>query len=138
MPSLTHESAPRHFSGGDRQGPDFAAFQVPPSLRLRGQPRPPVMVFLPPDNQQVPHIPDDAIVSDLIFDPRHGRRPLRESNRSAIIDAPSGTAFDVPTMKERTEALAKGLSKELGVKVGWPGVVGVFAPNNVRSIRVLG
>lgn len=96
------------------------------------------MVFLPPNNLQVPHIPDDAVVSDLIFDPRYGRRPLRESNRSAIIDAPSGTAYDVATMKERTEALARGLSKELGVQVGWHGVVGVFAPNNVGSIRNLG
>jgi len=96
------------------------------------------MVFHPPNNQQVPRIPDDAIVSDLIFDPRHGRRPLRDSNRAAIIDAPRGTAFDVAAMKDRTESLAKGLAKELGIRVGWTGVVGVFAPNNVVSLRVDG
>ena len=90
------------------------------------------MVFHSHKSIQVNHIPDDAIISDLIFDPRYGRRPLSQSNQSALIDAHSATAYDVPTMKERTESLAKGLAKELGVKVGWTGVVGVFAANNVR------
>jgi len=91
------------------------------------------MVFHSHKSIQVNHIPDSAIVSDLIFDPRYGRRPLSQSNQSAMIDAPSATAYDIATMKERTESLAKGLAAELGVKVGWTGVVGVFAANNVRG-----
>ena len=92
------------------------------------------MVFHSHKKIEVNHIPDDVIVSDLIFDPRHGRLPLSQSNQSAIIGAPSATAYNIATMKERTESLAKGLAMELGVKVGWTGVVGVFAANDVGSL----
>jgi len=92
------------------------------------------MVFEAHENLHIDHIPDDIILPDLILDPRHGRRPLSQSNKSMVIDAPSGTAYDLETLKERSESLAKGLVNELDVKVGWTGVVALFAPNNVNSL----
>jgi len=89
------------------------------------------MVFHSHRGLNVDYIPDDIIVSDLIFNPIHGRRPLSQSNKALLIDAPSGITVDIDTIKERTESLAKGLAKELNVQVGWNGVVGIFAPNHV-------
>ena len=89
------------------------------------------MVFHSHARLNIDHIPDDIIVPELIFNLKHGRRPLSQSNHSVLIDAPSGTAFDLNTVEERTEALEKGLSQELNVKVGWNGIIGVFAPNHV-------
>ena len=89
------------------------------------------MVFKSHRDLNVDYIPDDIIVSDLIFNPTYGRRPLSQSNSALLIDAPTGSAFDIDTIKERTESLAKGLARELNVQVGWNGVVGVFAPNHV-------
>jgi hypothetical protein len=89
------------------------------------------MVFNSHANLNVDYIPDDIVVSDLIFDPQYGRRPLSQSNNSLLIDAPSNDVFDIGTIKERTESLAKGLSRELNVPVGWNGVIGVFAQNHV-------
>jgi hypothetical protein len=91
------------------------------------------MVFEAHENLRLDYIPDDIILPDLILDPRYGRRPLSQSNKSAVTDAPSGTAYDIETLKERTESLAKGLATELDVEVGWTGVVGLFAPNSVLS-----
>jgi hypothetical protein len=90
------------------------------------------MVFNSHRGLNVDYIPDDIIVSDLIFNPTHGRRPFSQSNKALLIDAPSGNAYDIATIKERTESLAKGLAKEFNVQVGWNGIVGVFAPNHVR------
>lgn len=90
------------------------------------------MVFHPHAGLNVSHIPDDIILPDLIFNPAHGRRPFSQSNKSLLIDAPSGNAFTIEIIRERTEALAKGLAKELNVQVGeWNGIIGVFAPNHV-------
>ena len=91
------------------------------------------MVFHSHAGLNIDHIPDDIIVPNLIFDLKHGRRPLSQSNKSVLIDAPSGNTFDINTVEERTESLAKGLSQELNVKVGWNGVIGLFAPNHVPS-----
>lgn len=92
------------------------------------------MVFEAHENLRIDHIPDDIILPDLVFDPRYSRRPLSQSNKSAVIDAPSGTSYDLETLKERTESLAKGLAIEFDVEVGWAGVVGIFAPNNVPPL----
>jgi len=91
------------------------------------------MVFDAHENLHVDSIPDDIILPDLILDPRYGRRSLSQSNKSVVIDAPSGAAYDIETLKERTESLAKGLAIELGIEVGWAGVVGLFTPNSVLS-----
>jgi hypothetical protein len=91
------------------------------------------MVFYAHGGLRIDHIPDDITISQLILDPRYGRRPLSQSNRSLLIDAPSGQTFDIHRIKERTESLAKGLQIELSVNVGWSGVIGVFAPNNVTA-----
>jgi hypothetical protein len=89
------------------------------------------MVFHSHAGLNIDHIPDDIIVPDLIFNLKHRRRPLSQSNKSVLIDAPSGNTFDIKMVEERTESLAKGLCQELNVKVGWNGVVGMFAPNHV-------
>ena len=89
------------------------------------------MVFHAHNGLEIAHIPDDIILSDLIFDPGYSRRPLSQSNKALFIDAVTGKAVDITMIKERTESLAKGLADDLGVQVGWNGVIGVFAPNNV-------
>jgi hypothetical protein len=89
------------------------------------------MVFHSHAGLNIDHIPDDIVIPNLIFDPKHGRRSLSQSNKSVLIDAPSGNIFDINTVKERTESLAKGFSQELNVNVGWNGVIGIFAPNHV-------
>jgi len=91
------------------------------------------MVFEAHENLRLDYIPDDIILPDLILDPRFGRRPLSQSNKSVVIDAPTGTAYDIETLKERTESLAKGLAIELDIEVGSTGVIGLFAPNSVSS-----
>jgi hypothetical protein len=90
------------------------------------------MVFKAYKGLKVDYIPDDIIVPELIFNHKYGRRPLSQSNKALLIDAPSGTKFNIETVAERTESLAKGLQKELGVEVGWNGVIGLFAPNHVQ------
>ena len=94
------------------------------------------MVFHSHAGSHIDHIPDDIIIPNLIFDLKHGRRPLSQSNKSVLIDASSGNIYDIDTVKERTESLAKGLSQELNVKVGWNGVIGVFIPNHVPTFFV--
>ena len=92
------------------------------------------MVFEAHANLHTDRIPDDIILPDLILDPRYGRRPLSQSNKSLVVDALSGTTYDIEILKARTESLAKGFATELNVEVGWTGVVGVFAPNNVLPV----
>jgi len=91
------------------------------------------MVFYSHARLHADHIPDDIILPDLVFDPRYGRRPASESNKAFLVDAPSGKEFDIETSQERTESLAKGLLQELGIQIGWKGVIGLFAPNSVAS-----
>ena len=90
------------------------------------------MVFKSYAGLHIDHIPDDITVPDLIFDPKYGRRPVSQSNTAVLIDAPSGASFALDQMKDRMEALAKGLQSELELGTGWNGVVGLFAPNSVH------
>lgn len=90
------------------------------------------MVFQAHGGLHIDHIPDDIIVPELILNPQYGRRPLSQSNKAFLIDAPSGIELNKETIAERIESLAKGLEKELDIEVGWNGVIGLFAPNHVR------
>ena len=92
------------------------------------------MTFRAHAGKHIDYIPDDIIIPDLILKPDYGRRPLSQSRKSLLIDAPSGHSYDIETLGERSESLAKGLLKQLGVQVGWDGVIAVFAPNHVCSI----
>jgi len=89
------------------------------------------MVFHSHRDLNVDHIPDDIILPNFIFNLEYGRRRFSQSNKALFVDAPTGKVLDIAAVKERTDSLAKGLSKELNVQVGWNGVVGVFAPNHV-------
>ena len=95
------------------------------------------MIFKAHAGAHIDSIPDDIIIPDLILKPDYGRRPLSESNKTILIDAPTGKSYDIETLKERTESLAKGLLKELNVNIGWNGVIGTFFPNNVPPYRML-
>ena len=89
------------------------------------------MVFNAHKGLLIDNIPDDIIIPDLIFDPRFGRRPLAESNKDFLIDAPSAKRYDIQTVQRRTDCLAKGFAIELGAQVPWNGVIGFFTPNHV-------
>jgi hypothetical protein len=89
------------------------------------------MVFHAHNGLHIDHIPDDITISDLILDSRYGRRPISQSNEALLIDAPTGKSVTLERIKERSEALARGLGRELGVQVGWNGVVGMFSANHV-------
>ena len=89
------------------------------------------MVFNSHDGLFIDNIPDDIIIPELIFDPRFGRRPLAESNTDFLVDAPTGKRYDIQTVQERTEFLAKGFAVELGAQIPWNGVIGFFTPNHV-------
>jgi 4-coumarate--CoA ligase len=92
------------------------------------------MVFHAHGGLHIDHIPDDITLPDLVLDSRYGRRPLSESNKKVLIDAPTGKSVNLEQLKERTESLAKAFKSELGVKVGWDGVIGMFSPNQVSSL----
>lgn len=89
------------------------------------------MVFKAHGGLTLDHIPDDITVSELLFNPKYGRRPLEESNEKVLIDAPSGESFTLEMMRKRMEALAKGLKRELKLGSDWRGVIGLFSANNV-------
>jgi hypothetical protein len=93
------------------------------------------MVFKAHAGLHLDQIPDDITVPELIFNPKHGRRPLSQSNTAVLIDAPSGSSYTLEQMKGRMEALAKGLRSELDVRDGWNGVIGLFSPNHVLSFK---
>ena|ERR1700736_4620667 len=89
------------------------------------------MVFHPYGGLHIDRIPDDITLLDLLLDRRHGRRPLDQSHKAVLIDAPTGKSLTVEQVTERIESLAKGLKTELDVEVGWNGVIGTFFPNSV-------
>jgi hypothetical protein len=91
------------------------------------------MVFTSHENLTVDP-PDDIVISDVVLNPRFGRRPLSQSNKTVFIDAPTGAAFDLATVQNRMECLANGLSKVLDIDVPWKGVIALFSPNHVLPL----
>jgi len=67
------------------EGPTSASLhgQFPGQLRIN-------MVFKAHAGLHLDNIPDDITVPEFLFNEKYGRRPLSQSNRAVMIDAPSG------------------------------------------------
>ena len=80
--------------------------------------------------------PDTISIADFILSDEYRPVPLSKS-RNPFTCGLTGKTFTVQQVKERVDALARGLLKELGWEVNkgteWDKVVGVFAPNTVSS-----
>jgi len=96
------------------------------------------MVFQAPD--WVPtlpmEIPDSIPVSEFMLDERWGRYPL-EHARPPFTCGLTGAEYTALEVRDRVNALARGLSKELGWKPNqgseWDKIIGVFSVNTVYS-----
>lgn len=94
------------------------------------------MVFHPP--AWVPQLlidpPDSCPISDFMLDERWGRHPLSQS-RPPFTCGLSGAEYSVAQVRDRVNALARALSKELGWKPNegteWDKVIAIFALNTV-------
>jgi hypothetical protein len=96
------------------------------------------MVFYPPDwVPKLPFDPPDTVpICDFILDEQHGRLPL-EISLDPYTCGISGKSYSAREQKQRTEALARALAKELGWEVNkgteYDKVAGIFAFNAVRQ-----
>jgi hypothetical protein len=83
---------------------------------------------------QLPNIADDVSIPDFMFNEAYGRHPLRNS-RPPFVCGLSGQSYSASELKERVDALTKGLGKELGWTYGkgseWDRVLAVFTVNSV-------
>lgn len=94
------------------------------------------MVFHPPP--WVPKLafdpPDSLSIFDFIFDENYGRYPLGYSHPPFTCGI-TGKEYSALDVKDRVEALARGLAKELGWSPNkgteWDKVIGVFSINTV-------
>lgn len=80
--------------------------------------------------------PDSIPISEFMLDDRWGRFPLAGS-LTPFTCGLSGAEYTAVEVRDRVNALAKGLSEELGWKPNegteWDKVIGVFSVNTVRS-----
>ena len=78
--------------------------------------------------------PDSCTISDFMLDERWGRHPLSQS-RPPFTCGLSGAEYSVAQVRDRVNALARALSKELGWKPNegteWDKVIAIFALNTV-------
>jgi len=72
-----------------------------------------------------------------MLDDAYGRHPLKDS-RNPFTCGLSGKTYTALEMAQRTDDLARGLSKEFGWQPNqgteWDKVAGVFALNTVREV----
>ncbi|KAK4137083.1 acetyl-CoA synthetase-like protein [Trichocladium antarcticum] len=100
------------------------------------------MVFYPPP--WVPKLPfdppDSLTVGDFMRSEIHGRHPIAQS-RNPFTCGLTGKTFAVTESHNRSDLMAKGLSKTMGwapnVDLPWDKVVGVFAFNTIDYLGVL-
>lgn len=96
-----------------------------------------IMVFTPPSwVPQLPMDPPDSIpISEFMLSDKYGRHPLQHS-RPPFTCGLTGAEYSALEVRERVNALARGLSKELGwlpnKGTEWDKVIGVFSVNTVR------
>ncbi|KAH8757855.1 hypothetical protein F5882DRAFT_453918 [Hyaloscypha sp. PMI_1271] len=98
------------------------------------------MVFFPPSwVPQLPSPPDSVPVWQFMLDGAYGRHPLK-SSRNPFTCGISGRTFTALEMVERTDRLARALSKEFGWQPNqgteWDKVAGIFALNTVDSMTL--
>lgn len=101
------------------------------------------MVFHPPAwvSPLAIEPPDSIPISEFMLNEQYGRHPLHHS-RSPFTCGLSGAEYSALEVRDRVNALARGLSKELGWKPNegteWDKVIGVFSLNTVRiELRAL-
>jgi len=84
--------------------------------------------------------PDTVSIQQFMQDESYGRTPLKDA-KDPFTCGISGRTFNCEQQIERTDALARALSQELGWTVNggneWDKVMGVFALNTVRPISLL-
>ncbi|KAK0645300.1 AMP-dependent ligase vlmC [Lasiodiplodia hormozganensis] len=99
------------------------------------------MVFHPPSwVPQLPFDPPDSVsIYDFLFDENYGRHPLGYSHAPFTCGI-TGKEYSALDVKDRVEALARGLSKELGWKPNqgteWDKVIGVFSVNTIDTLTL--
>lgn len=99
------------------------------------------MSFHPPSwVPKLPFDPPDSVsIYDFLFDENYGRHPLGYSFPPFTCGL-TGKEYDALTVKDRVEALARGLSKELGWKPNqgseWDKVIGVFSVNTIDTLTL--
>ena len=83
--------------------------------------------------------PDSIPISEFILDERWGRHPLHHSHPPFTCGL-TGAEYSMVEVRDRVNALARGLSKELGWKPNrgteWDKIIGVFSVNTVREINM--
>ena len=95
------------------------------------------MVFTAPEwVPPLPFDPPDSIpISDFMLDEKWGRHPLALS-RPPLTCGISGIEYSILEVRDRVNALARALSKELGWKPSegteWDKVIGIFSINTAR------
>jgi len=87
---------------------------------------------------QLPFDPPDSIpICDFMLDEHYGRHPLGYSNDPFTCGL-TGKTYSCLDMRDRVEALARGLSKELGFKPNeateWDKVIAVFSVNTIDTL----
>ncbi|KAF2085447.1 acetyl-CoA synthetase-like protein [Saccharata proteae CBS 121410] len=99
------------------------------------------MVFHPPPwVPKLPFSPPDSIsIYNFIFDENFGRHPLGYSFPPFTCGL-SGKEYSALDVKDRVEALARGLAKELGWSPNqgteWDKVIGVFSVNTIDTLTL--
>lgn len=95
--------------------------------------------WVPPLNLQE-EIPDSISIPEFFLSDKYGRLPC-EHARAPFVDALSGNAPSIQTVKSEVDYLARGLAKELGwqVSAGTQSdrVVGIFSVNTVCDTNAL-
>ena len=99
------------------------------------------MVFTPPSFvPKLGEVPDTVPVCDFMLNDEHGRYPIAKS-KDPYTCGISGKTYSTKEYKQRTEHLARSLSKELGWEPNkgteYDKVAGIFALNTVSSTRWL-
>ena len=83
--------------------------------------------------------PDSIPISEFMLDERWGRHPIHHS-RPPFTCGLTGAEYPMAEVRDRVNALARGLSKVLGWKPNrgteWDKVVGVFSVNTVRNVNM--
>jgi hypothetical protein len=78
--------------------------------------------------------PDTVTIGEFLYDERYGRHPIATS-RNPYTCGITGKSYTTIEAKERTELIARGISKLMGWKpnegTAWEKVIGVFSFNTV-------
>ncbi|KAL1964906.1 hypothetical protein VTN77DRAFT_6259 [Rasamsonia byssochlamydoides] len=98
------------------------------------------MVFKPPawlPPFPADSIPNDIPISEFILDDKYGRAPLATA-RQPFVCGITGRGYTAAEVKQRVDALARGLAKELNWEPNegseWDKVVAIFSVNTIDTL----